>query len=81
MLLMEGFNVAFAAKQMGHSKVVFMRTYADWIDGTEIAQRENARLANAFGPKVVPQQRAANDEIDAEGENWRRDRDSNPRYA
>ena len=33
MLLMAGVRPAFAARQLGHSVEVFLRTYARWLDG------------------------------------------------
>jgi integrase len=44
MLLMSGCKPAYAAGQMGHSKEVFFRTYARWIDGDHNT-READRLA------------------------------------
>jgi integrase len=44
MLLMSGCTPAYAAGQMGHSKEIFFRVYAKWIDGAHNT-READRLA------------------------------------
>lgn len=43
MLLMAGNNPAYAAKQMGHSVVVFLNVYARWID-SESQRGEKAKI-------------------------------------
>lgn len=48
MLLMAGVTPAFAARQMGHSVEMFLRTYARWIDGGQ-NQVEMGKLENMLG--------------------------------
>jgi integrase len=50
-MLMAGVNPSMAAKQMGHSVEIFLRTYAKWLDGTQTNYEMN-KLEAAFG---VPQ--------------------------
>ena len=47
MMLMQGVTPAFAARQMGHSVEMFLRTYARWIDGGQNAV-EMAKLEALF---------------------------------
>jgi integrase len=53
MMLMQGVAPAFAARQMGHSIEMFLRTYSKWIDGGQNAA-EMAKLERLFSP-VLPQ--------------------------
>jgi integrase len=48
MMLMAGVNPAFAARQMGHSVQMFLRTYAKWID-SGANQREVGKLDEFIG--------------------------------
>lgn len=48
MLLMAGVTPAFAARQMGHSVEMFLRTYAKWIDGGR-NEVEMGKLENLLG--------------------------------
>jgi integrase len=50
-MLMAGVNPSMAAKQMGHSVEIFLRTYAKWLDGSQTDYEMN-KLEAAFG---VPQ--------------------------
>ena len=56
MMLMQAVAPAFAARQMGHSVEMFLRTYARWIDGGQNAV-EMAKLEGLLGPASA--QRAA----------------------
>lgn len=51
MMLMQGVTPAFAARQMGHSVEMFLRTYARWIDGGQNAV-EMAKLEALFSPEL-----------------------------
>jgi integrase len=53
MMLMQGVAPAFAARQMGHSVEMFLRTYARWLDGGQNAV-EMAKLEALFSP-ALPQ--------------------------
>jgi len=53
-MLMADLKVAMAAKQMGHSIEVFLRTYAKWIDG-EQNEREIDKLEASFTSLNLPQ--------------------------
>ena len=48
-LLMQGVNPAFAAKQLGHSVDLFLKTYSKWID-SEGNAREMAKLEASLSP-------------------------------
>ena len=50
MMLMQGVTPAFAARQMGHSVEMFLRTYSRWIDGGQNAV-EMAKLEALFSPE------------------------------
>lgn len=43
-MLMAGVEPAFAAKQLGHSTEMFLKTYADWISG--VKDRDQVNLLN-----------------------------------
>lgn len=51
MMLMQGVTPAFAARQMGHSVEMFLRTYARWIDGGR-NEVEMAKLEALFSPAL-----------------------------
>ena len=40
-MLMAGVEPAFAAKQLGHSTEMFLKTYADWISGVKDRDQVN----------------------------------------
>lgn len=48
-MLMQGVNPAFAAKQLGHSVALFLKTYSKWID-SEGNAREMAKLEASLSP-------------------------------
>ena len=79
-LLMGGINPAYIAKQLGHATTAMVhKVYAKWIDradkGAE-ASRANAVMMGQSSPKAPEPTRLT----DFVGKNWRRRRDSNPRY-
>lgn len=51
MLLMAGVTPAFAAKQMGHSVQMFLKTYARWVDGA-LNEFEMDKLESILQPQV-----------------------------
>lgn len=57
-MLMAGMTPAFAARQMGHSVEMFLRTYARWIDGGQ-NDLEMGRLEATISPGVAQKQNSA----------------------
>lgn len=56
MLLMAGVTPAYAARQMGHSVQMFLKTYARWIDGGQNALemgKLESLLGSSSGPTAV----------------------------
>jgi integrase len=51
MMLMQGVTPAFAARQLGHSVEMFLRTYARWIDGGR-NDVEMGKLEALFSPAL-----------------------------
>lgn len=51
MLLMAGVTPAFAAKQMGHSVQMFLKTYARWVDGA-LNEFEMDKLESILQPQL-----------------------------
>ena len=43
-MLMAGVEPAFAAKQLGHTTEMFLKTHADWISG--VKDRDQVNLLN-----------------------------------
>ena len=58
MMLMAGVTPAFAARQMGHSVAMFLRTYARWIDGGQ-NQVEMGKLEGLIGIPAAANKGAA----------------------
>jgi integrase len=61
MMLMAGLKPAYCAKQLGHSKMVFLEIYADWIDDGH-DELEMARLEQhlaSFIPGTSPERKKA----------------------
>lgn len=50
-MLMQGVTPAYAARQMGHSIEMFLRTYSKWIDGGQNAV-EMAKIEAGISPKL-----------------------------
>jgi integrase len=57
MLLMAGVAPGFAARQMGHSVEMFLRTYSKWLDGGQNAL-EMGKLEGLLGGKGAPAHQA-----------------------
>ena len=58
MMLMAGVAPAYAAKQMGHSIEMFLRTYAKWIDGADKGAEQRKLDAFISSAKVEPRSAA-----------------------
>lgn len=53
-MLMAGMTPAFCAKQLGHSVVMFLKTYSKWLDGDQ-NDLEMSRLETASSPQNLPE--------------------------
>lgn len=57
-MLMCGANPAFAAKQLGHSLEIFLKTYAKWIDGKQNAL-EMSKIESAMPNSIAKREASA----------------------
>ena len=57
-MLMCGANPAFAAKQLGHSLEIFLKTYAKWIDGKQNAL-EMSKIESAMPTSIAKKEASA----------------------
>ncbi len=54
LMLMSGVTPAYAARQLGHSVMMFLRVYSKWIDGGQNAV-EMSKVEALISPQDVPE--------------------------